>query len=1016
MDLSGRPSRPREVPSVTVPVPIPAAGDGDGDGDGDGEGGPGGLPRTVNDFGDREHLREALTNMSLRSHGMPSHTCPFYETELDAYEGGDKNGRGGGEGSLPPDPDEADWVTKNVRPEASLPQSIDEEADRLMVLKSYLILDSMREPAFERLTGLAQRFFGAPIALVSLIDMGRQWFLSNRGLGDVRQTPRKQAFCAHAIQSTEDLLVVPDATTDPRFMHNGLVTGWPHIRFYAGAPLVCPEGYKLGTLCVIDTKTRPNGLSLAEKQTLTELAALVMEAMVNRRRDRLDLASDRARVMACMARDLMTPLEAAKGALVEIDGEGGGTPRGDTPLQSAMSALSDMDRICGETIRSFRSDLADITAGHRLPAGASALDEARDRPALPTVVVGDLLRSLRAALDSVCPPGTSAPIEICADPTLPSEFLSEGLKLHRAALHLLINAAQHTPPRDGGENFVRMRLYVKTVDRGGSSMLVFECLDTGTGVSPAQQSRLFTAFSSSQEDGSQDGDGCLGCIGSPARPGLGLYSVAVNVSSLKGRYGYRPRSSEGCDEPGSRPRGSIFWFAVPLVVSYSANEEGAAAPTLAPLRRSKKDKQKMISVAESDAYDPNAVRDAVNRAMEEGEAGAAAGPKARNEDTCGRGGVQSGSPQRALIIDDSIVIQKSIGRALKNLGFAVTCAADGMKGLQALQSQKYEVVFCDFLMPVLDGLDCIEQYRLWESKHRPNFHQTIVGLSAHASQNDVERGTKVGVNTFVSKSTKLKDMLKKATELSGAFSKEGGSAVISDAAVPGASGQSPPDAPNAGMPASILDQQVDRLATHPAYAYLVRGNGRLSHHSGSAKNRMDSVTALASLTAPVLPAMYAGLAAPQTTEAPYTSGGNLTPGDDCLIVVDSRAVTRALAKSIEDAGWTALVADGAHDALRLLKSKRWGAALVDENIPDMSKAHFISSFRSWEAKGRNRSVKQNNIFLIVDCSRGGEEDVAPSCPAGYDGVMGMRKPITSAQVAELLKKAAIRRHDREEIS
>lgn len=110
-----------------------------------------------------------------------------------------------------------------------------EELTRLQVLKSYLILDSEREEAFERITALASRIFDVPIALVSLVDLGRQWFMSNRGLGDARETPRKYAFCAHAILNKSKILVVTDARLDFRFRENPLVTGPPHIRFYAGA-------------------------------------------------------------------------------------------------------------------------------------------------------------------------------------------------------------------------------------------------------------------------------------------------------------------------------------------------------------------------------------------------------------------------------------------------------------------------------------------------------------------------------------------------------------------------------------------------------------------------------------------------------------------------------------------------------------------------------------------------------------------------------------------------------------
>lgn len=94
-----------------------------------------------------------------------------------------------------------DWSLPHFDPATTEAQSMQEEIKRLLVLKSYLVLDSEREEAFERITALATRIFDVPIALVSLVDLGRQWFMSNHGLGDVRETPRKLAFCARKFET-----------------------------------------------------------------------------------------------------------------------------------------------------------------------------------------------------------------------------------------------------------------------------------------------------------------------------------------------------------------------------------------------------------------------------------------------------------------------------------------------------------------------------------------------------------------------------------------------------------------------------------------------------------------------------------------------------------------------------------------------------------------------------------------------------------------------------------------------
>jgi diguanylate cyclase (GGDEF)-like protein len=267
---------------------------------------------------------------------------------------------------------------------APLPRN---EAERLAVLRSYEVLDSLCESSFDQIVELATMLTGSPISLVCLVDVERQWFKAHAGL-DVSETPRACSFCAHAILDPAAPLIVRDATKDPRFADNPLVTGPPGIRFYAGVPLVAPEGTALGTLCIIDRQPRDFGER--EHFIMTRLAGCVMTALELRRAllrvrqvatlDSLTGLPNRPALIDALSLAIAQCEQTGAGfSLLYIDCDGfkavndqHGHAVGDAVLCEVASALQTVTRAQDFVARLAGDEFALLIAGDRACAEAAA--------------------------------------------------------------------------------------------------------------------------------------------------------------------------------------------------------------------------------------------------------------------------------------------------------------------------------------------------------------------------------------------------------------------------------------------------------------------------------------------------------------------------------------------------------------------------------------------------------------------------------------------------------------------
>lgn len=177
------------------------------------------------------------------------------------------------------------------------------EEARIAAVQRYNILDTPPEESFDELARVAALVCGTPVAVISIIDKARQWFKARVGM-DATETPRSIAFCDHAIKEPNNVLVVPDATSDPRFSDHPLVTGDAHIRFYAGAPLVTPDGFALGTICAVGQSTKT--LTPEQTDAMAVLAKQVI-AQLELRRGMTELAIANAKLQELVEQGRLPP-------------------------------------------------------------------------------------------------------------------------------------------------------------------------------------------------------------------------------------------------------------------------------------------------------------------------------------------------------------------------------------------------------------------------------------------------------------------------------------------------------------------------------------------------------------------------------------------------------------------------------------------------------------------------------------------------------------------------------------
>jgi signal transduction histidine kinase len=434
----------------------------------------------------------------------------------------------------------------------------DNELQRLNALYAFDVLDTVHETAFDDIATLAATICRAPIALVSLIDRDRQWFKACIGLG-VRETPRDQAFCAHAVLEPASLLIVEDTATDARFAGNPLVLGEPHIRFYAGAPIVSDEGLPLGTVCVIDRV--PRSLSI-EQQTALAALARQTSALLKLRRLGIQRGEEKRELQRKIT-DALTDDDHTHGVLKQNQRVGsvgqltGGIAHDfNNLLQTIGTCLQLVERKAQEPQQVQRwaaSGLTAVTRGADLIAQLLTFSR-QESPELETLCVTQSVRGMRDLLARSLGPEVQLTFRLDSDRVM---VMANATQLESALLNLVINARDAMSGR--GQIDVHTRaLTVRGDHEMDDGQYVELCVrDTGPGMPPNVAARAFEPFFTTKPEGKGTG--------------LGLsqvYGVAIKAGGVA-----RIRS-----EPGVGTAVSLYLKAVDQQAPVSTDDARSVTP------------------------------------------------------------------------------------------------------------------------------------------------------------------------------------------------------------------------------------------------------------------------------------------------------------------------------------------------------------------------------------------------------------------------------------------------------
>lgn len=674
-----------------------------------------------------------------------------------------------------------------------------DEEQRLAALRSYEVLDTLPESDFDELTGLASELCDTPISLVSLIDENRQWFKSRTGL-DASETPREVAFCAHAIRQPGELLVVEDAHEDDRFHDNPIVRGAPFVRFYAGFPLVDPEGHALGTLCVIDHEPRKlephqlNALRVLGRQVMTQLELRRRFTELARAKQAAEAATAaKSAFLANMSHEIRTPMNAILGMAELLH---------DTPLSAEQAQYVGISRNAGQSLLELINGILDLS---KAEAGKLTLERKpfELRAFLESVIemlsVAASCKGLRLVLD--------------IEPGVPGTVVGDPIRLRQVLVNLLGNAIK----------FTEQGHVLLSVSRNEDTkhLVLFSVRDSGIGIAADDAACLFTPFTQVESTTSRRFGGTGlglslsqhlielmgGTIHLQSAPGIGStfsFTVALRACTETQRSTYstcggarvlvidscgperksvtRMLNELDCEsvEAQGQADGLSLWdaaratgrpFGLVLldignpgatgleVVERLGESPGALASTLLVLppdyRRSDLERARELGLAGT-LIRPVRMQD-LSHALEAITRNERVFPEAPALATSEAAGPTE-RPLDVLLVEDSRDNRVLVGAYLRDPRYRITEVEDGEAAVQAFQRAPYDLILMDIQLPIMDGYAATAAIRELE-RSGGQTRTPILALTADARPEDRASAVEAGCDAHLSKPIRKLDLL-----------------------------------------------------------------------------------------------------------------------------------------------------------------------------------------------------------------------------------------------------------------